>query len=103
MFSGNGEVDACVGEASGIGEEQVCVREASVKGDDDACKGEASVVKSRYAVKRRGTAEYPCVKRLRQRRLLSFLHDQGFHGAFKAYVHVFFSLEKLRSMILSFL
>jgi hypothetical protein len=91
MFSGNGEVDACVGDASGIGEEQVCVGETSVKGDDDACKGEASVVlsgKSRNAVKRRGTAEYPCVKRLRERRLLSFLHDQGFHGAFQAYVYV---------------
>jgi hypothetical protein len=98
--NGNGKVDACVGEASGISDEEVCV------GDDDACKGEASVVlsgKSRYAVKRRGTAEYPCVKRLRERRLLSFLQDQGFHGAFEAYVHVFFSLEKLRSMILSFL
>ncbi|KAM0909282.1 hypothetical protein ACQ4PT_014902 [Festuca glaucescens] len=62
-----------VGEASGIGEEEVCVGEASV-----LVSG-----KSKYAVKRTGTAEYPWVKRLRERRLLSFLRDQGFHGAFE--------------------
>uniref|UniRef100_A0ACD5YB70 Uncharacterized protein n=1 Tax=Avena sativa TaxID=4498 RepID=A0ACD5YB70_AVESA len=92
MFSGNGEVDACVGEASGIGKEEVCVGDASVvaygKGEEDACKGEASVVvsgKSMFEVQR--TAEYPCVKRLRERRLLSFLWDQGYLGAFEALNH----------------
>ncbi|XP_047057581.1 uncharacterized protein LOC124664011 [Lolium rigidum] len=105
MFSGDGEVDACVGEASGVGDEEVCVGKASVQGDEDACKGEASVVlsgKSRYAVKRRGTAEYPCVKRLRERRLLSFLQDQGFHGAFQALVDktpVIFRVRHIRLLV----
>jgi hypothetical protein len=53
-----------------------------------------------HAVKRIcSTAEYPCVKRLRERRLLSFLWNRRLYGAFDAYVYVF-SLKKLRSMIL---
>uniref|UniRef100_A0ACD5WNR2 Uncharacterized protein n=1 Tax=Avena sativa TaxID=4498 RepID=A0ACD5WNR2_AVESA len=93
MFSGNGEVDACVGEASvvvsGICKEAVCVGDASVvayggKGEEDAsCKGEEASGKSMFEVKRTA-AEYPCVKRLRERRLFSFLWDQGYLGAFEA-------------------
>ncbi|KAF7010594.1 hypothetical protein CFC21_024993 [Triticum aestivum] len=70
VVSGNGDEDACVGETPVV-----------VSG-----KGEASVVvsgKGKDAVKPSCTAQYSCVKRLRERRLLSFLLDQGFHGAFR--------------------
>jgi hypothetical protein len=71
--------------------------------EEDASKGEESIVfsgKGMHAVKlTRSTAEYPCVKRLRERRLLSFLWNRRLYSAFDAYVYVF-SLEKLRSMIL---
>ena len=98
VFSDNGEEDASVGEASivvsGIDEEEVCLDETSVLAngnDEDACNGKDSIAvsgKSNYAIKRTFTAEYPCVRRLRERRLLSFLFGQGFHGAFEAYAYV---------------
>jgi hypothetical protein len=89
MLSGNGEVDACVGEATVV---------AYGNDEEDASKGEASIVvsgKSKYAVKRRcTTAEYPCVNQLRDRCLLSFLLDQRLYRAFDAYVYVFSLLDR---------
>ena len=49
--------------------------------------------KGKDAVKPSCTVQYSCVKRVRERRLLSFLVDQGFHGAFREYAYPTFYLE----------
>ncbi|XP_044320339.1 uncharacterized protein [Triticum aestivum] len=73
--------------------------------DEDACVGENSVVvsgKGKDAVKPSCTVQYSCVKRLRERRLLSFLLDQGFHGAFRELTRetaALFDLEHMRRLV----
>ncbi|XP_045089229.1 uncharacterized protein [Aegilops tauschii subsp. strangulata] len=54
------------------------------------------------AEKPSGSVDHPCVERLRHRRLLAFLRDQGFHGAYaevtrKTGVHM--SLRHLRGLV----
>ncbi|XP_037480731.1 uncharacterized protein LOC119358155 [Triticum dicoccoides] len=54
------------------------------------------------AEKPSGTAEHPCVARLRHRRLLAFLRDQGFHGAYAEVTRqtgVHMSLRHLRGLV----
>ncbi|KAF7017935.1 hypothetical protein CFC21_031288 [Triticum aestivum] len=73
--------------------------------DEDASVGENSVVvsgKGNDAVKPSCTVQYSCVKRLRERRLLSFLVDQGFHGAFRELnreTGVLFNVEHIRRLV----
>ncbi|XBI57936.1 hypothetical protein VPH35_039245 [Triticum aestivum] len=77
--------------------------------DEDACVGENSVVvsgkgkgKGKDAVKPSCTVQYSCVKRLRERRLLSFLLDQGFHGAFRELTRetaALFDLVRMRRLV----
>ncbi|KAM3369514.1 hypothetical protein ACQJBY_017418 [Aegilops geniculata] len=108
VVSDSGDEDACVGENSVV---------VPVKSEEDARKGEASVVvsgegegtckgkasgKGKDAVKPSCTAQYPCVKRLRERRLLSFLVDQGFDGAFRDLnreTGVLFNVEHIRRLV----
>ncbi|SPT19555.1 unnamed protein product [Triticum aestivum] len=50
----------------------------------------------------RRSPEYPCVSRLRHRRLLAFLQHRGFHSTFKAFVqetNVFFSIAHLKHLV----
>ncbi|KAM3369516.1 hypothetical protein ACQJBY_017419 [Aegilops geniculata] len=75
--------------------------------DGDSCVGENSVVvsgkgKGKDAVKPSCTVQYSCVKRLRERRLLSFLLDQGFHGAFRELTRetaALFDLVRMRRLV----
>ena len=112
VVSDNGDEDACVGENSVVvpvkSEEDARKGEASVvvSGEGEGtCKGKASVMvsgKGKDAVKPSCTAQYPCVKRLRERRLLSFLLDQGFHGAFRELnreTGVLFNVEHIRRLV----
>ncbi|XP_048558874.1 uncharacterized protein LOC125539461 isoform X1 [Triticum urartu] len=112
VVSDNGDEDACVGENSVVvpvkSEEDARKGEASVvvSGEGEGtCKGKASVMvsgKGKDAVKPSCTAQYPCVKRLRERRLLSFLLDQGFDGAFRELnreTGVLFNVEHIRRLV----
>ncbi|KAM3370185.1 hypothetical protein ACQJBY_017837 [Aegilops geniculata] len=63
---------------------------------------DSSEVEMPTADKPSGTAEHPCVARLRHQRLLAFLRDQGFHGAYaevtrRTGVHT--SLRHLRGLV----
>ncbi|XBI94143.1 hypothetical protein VPH35_030841 [Triticum aestivum] len=77
----------------------------SGNGDEDASVGENSVVvsgKGKDAVKPSCTVQYSCVKRVRERRLLSFLVDQGFHGAFRELnreTGVLFNVDHVRRLV----
>uniref|UniRef100_A0ACD5UTP2 Uncharacterized protein n=3 Tax=Avena sativa TaxID=4498 RepID=A0ACD5UTP2_AVESA len=75
-----------------------CKRESSASSN-------LSMMEVSFSAKRkqvRCPLEYPCVSRLRHRRLLAFLQRHNFSSTFKAFVHetnVFFSIEHLHHLV----